>query len=98
VDISPFTCMNGIVSESIYPKLSRDCGSIPIRNFYFDGTQADLDRDIEVFLELARSYQERKPRKRHYPVRFTKCERRQADGRALPPSSWRTRTRGMSRL
>jgi predicted nucleotide-binding protein (sugar kinase/HSP70/actin superfamily) len=56
VDISPFTCMNGIVSEAIYPKLSRDYGGIPIRNFYFDGTQSDLDRDLGIFLELARTY------------------------------------------
>ena len=25
IDISPFTCMNGIICESIYPKVSRDC-------------------------------------------------------------------------
>jgi len=60
VDISPFTCMNGIVSEAIYPRLSRDLGGIPIRNFYFDGTQSDLDRDVGIYLELARSYQEKK--------------------------------------
>ena len=39
IDISPFTCMNGIVCESIYPKVSRDCDGIPIRTFYFDGSQ-----------------------------------------------------------
>jgi len=60
VDISPFTCMNGIVSEAIYPRISRDLGGIPIRNFYFDGTQSDLDRDLGVYIELARSYQRRK--------------------------------------
>ena len=60
VDISPFTCMNGVVSEAIYPKLSRDCAGIPIRNFYFDGQQSDLDRDIGIYLELARSYREKK--------------------------------------
>jgi predicted nucleotide-binding protein (sugar kinase/HSP70/actin superfamily) len=60
IDISPFTCMNGIVSEAIYPKLSRDLGGIPIRNFYFDGTQSDLDRDLGVYIELARGYQRRK--------------------------------------
>jgi predicted nucleotide-binding protein (sugar kinase/HSP70/actin superfamily) len=60
IDISPFTCMNGIVSEAIYPRLSRDLGGIPIRNFYFDGTQSDLDRDLGVYLELARSYMKRK--------------------------------------
>jgi len=60
VDISPFTCMNGIVCEAIYPRLSRDLGGLPIRNFYFDGTQSDLDRDLGVFLELARAHRQRK--------------------------------------
>ena len=49
--------MNGIVCEAIYPRLSRDLGGIPIRNFYFDGAQSDLDRDLGVYMELARSYQ-----------------------------------------
>jgi len=52
--------MNGIVCEAIYPRVSRDLGGIPIRNFYFDGTQSDLDRDLGVYLELARSYQRKK--------------------------------------
>ena len=76
VDISPFTCMNGVVSEAIYPKLSRDYGGIPIRNFYFDGQQSDLDRDIGIYLELARSYRERKPYERFYPARFSWQERK----------------------
>jgi len=59
IDISPFTCMNGIVCEAVYPKVSRDLGGIPIRNFYFDGTQSDLDRDLGVYMELARSYQKK---------------------------------------
>jgi len=66
IDISPFTCMNGIVSEAIYPKLSKDYGGIPIRNFYFDGTQSDLDHDLGIYMELARSYREQK----HWPRRF----------------------------
>jgi predicted nucleotide-binding protein (sugar kinase/HSP70/actin superfamily) len=70
IDISPFTCMNGIVSEAIYPKLSKAYGGIPIRNFYFDGTQADLDRDLGIYMELARSYREKKPYKRHFPAYF----------------------------
>ncbi len=70
IDISPFTCMNGIVSEAIYPKLSKDFGGIPIRNFYFDGTQSDLDRDLGIYMELARSYKERKTFKREYPACF----------------------------
>jgi predicted nucleotide-binding protein (sugar kinase/HSP70/actin superfamily) len=70
IDISPFTCMNGIVSEAIYPKLSKDFGGIPIRNFYFDGTQSDLDRDLGIYMELARSYKERKKYPRKYPPCF----------------------------
>jgi len=70
IDISPFTCMNGIVSESIYPKLSKDYGGIPIRNFYFAGTQSDLDRDLGIYMELARSYREKKTYQRTYPAYF----------------------------
>ena len=70
VDISPFTCMNGVVSEAIYPKLSRDLAGIPIRNFYFDGQQSDLDRDLGMFLDMARSYHDSKPFRRLYPRRF----------------------------
>jgi predicted nucleotide-binding protein (sugar kinase/HSP70/actin superfamily) len=62
IDISPFTCMNGIVSEAIYPKLSREHDAIPIRTFYFDGTQSHLERDLGIFLELARGYRKRKAR------------------------------------
>lgn len=61
IDISPFSCMNGIVGEAIYPRVSRDHAGIPIRNFYFDGTHSDLERDIGIFLELARSYRRGKP-------------------------------------
>jgi predicted nucleotide-binding protein (sugar kinase/HSP70/actin superfamily) len=67
IDISPFTCMNGIVCEAIYPRISRDSGGIPIRNFYFDGTQSDLDRDLGVYMELARSYRIRKTRPTSHP-------------------------------
>jgi predicted nucleotide-binding protein (sugar kinase/HSP70/actin superfamily) len=61
IDISPFTCMNGIICEAIYPRISQDHSGIPIRNFYFDGTESDLERDIGIFLELARNYGRRKP-------------------------------------
>jgi predicted nucleotide-binding protein (sugar kinase/HSP70/actin superfamily) len=60
VDVSPFTCMNGIVSEAIYPKISRDCGGIPIHSLYFDGTQKALKQELGVFMELVRSYRERR--------------------------------------
>ncbi len=64
IDISPFTCMNGIVCESIYPKVSRDCDGIPIRTFYFDGSQTDLENDLGIFMELVHNYNRRKTRRR----------------------------------
>jgi len=70
VDISPFTCMNGIVTEAIYPRLSADHDSIPVRNFFFDGAQYDVERDLGIFMELVRSYQARKRVKRIYPSYF----------------------------
>jgi signal transduction histidine kinase len=56
--------LNGIVSESIYPKLSKDYGGIPIRNFYFDGTQMDLENDLGIFMELVHNYSRRKTKRR----------------------------------
>jgi len=56
VDISSFACMNEIVAESVFPKISADLGGFPIKVFYFDGTTQNLSRDIEIFLELARNY------------------------------------------
>jgi len=70
VDISPFTCMNGIISEAVYPKVSEDHDGMPIRNFYFDGTESDYDRDVEIFLELASTYMRRKKTVRNYPSHF----------------------------
>jgi len=56
VDISPFGCMNGVVSEAVYPAVSRDNGGIPIRNFYFDGSGGDAGNALEIFMELAANY------------------------------------------
>ncbi len=56
IDISPFTCMNGIVCEAVYPRLSRDLNGFPIRVFYFDGLKQSLETDMEIFMELARNY------------------------------------------
>lgn len=70
IDISPFTCMNGIVTESIFPRVSSDYNQFPIKNFYFDGTKTDLDRDIGIFLELARLYKQEKKNHRVYPKYF----------------------------
>jgi predicted nucleotide-binding protein (sugar kinase/HSP70/actin superfamily) len=70
IDISPFTCMNGIVTEAVYPSLQKDLENMPIRVFYFDGTQGDLERDVGIFLELARTYQRRKTHRRAFPAIF----------------------------
>jgi predicted nucleotide-binding protein (sugar kinase/HSP70/actin superfamily) len=70
IDISPFSCMNGIVSEALYPLQSQEHAGIPIKSFYFDGKGRDIIHGLEIFLELARSYQRRKPHPRHYPPWF----------------------------
>ena len=70
IDISPFSCMNGIVSEALYPRQSQEHAGIPIKNFYFDGKGGDLTASLEIFLELARAYQRRKPHPRRYPGCF----------------------------
>ena len=62
IDVSPFGCMNGIVSEAVYPKLSRENGGIPIRNFYVDRATSRLEDGLEIFLELARNYRARRTR------------------------------------
>ncbi|HPG41333.1 MAG TPA: hypothetical protein PLP19_05615 [bacterium] len=56
IDISPFTCMNGIITEAVYPRLSKDLNGFPIRVLYFDGTQSALHSDLEIFMELARNF------------------------------------------
>jgi predicted nucleotide-binding protein (sugar kinase/HSP70/actin superfamily) len=70
LDISPFTCMNGIVSEAVYPAVSADHDDIPIRVCYFDKVMSHIDRDLEIFLDLARAYARRKRRARVYPAYF----------------------------
>jgi predicted nucleotide-binding protein (sugar kinase/HSP70/actin superfamily) len=70
IDISPFTCMNGIICEAVYPTVSEACGNLPIRVMYFDGIGANMDRDVEIFLDLARAYQRRKQTRREYPACF----------------------------
>lgn len=71
IDISPFSCMNGIVSEAVYHTLSSDHDDIPIRNFYFDATSSNMERDLDIFMELAMSYSKRKSTQRRYPWYFT---------------------------
>ena len=57
IDISPFTCMNGIICESVYPRVIKDLNGFPIRVFYFDGLQSTVEDDVEIFMELAKNYQ-----------------------------------------
>jgi predicted nucleotide-binding protein (sugar kinase/HSP70/actin superfamily) len=70
IDISPFSCMNGIVSEAVYHKVSSDHDDLPIRNFYFDASSSNMDRDLDIFMELADSYRRRKRKPRRYPACF----------------------------
>lgn len=70
IDISPFTCMNGIICEAVYPSVSAEYDDLPIRTLYFDGVNTHVDRDLEIFLDLARAYQTRKRRPRTYPAYF----------------------------
>ena len=60
LDINPFSCMNGIVSEAVYPRLSRDCDGLPVRVLYFDGTRADRRYELDIFMDLVRDYAARK--------------------------------------
>jgi predicted nucleotide-binding protein (sugar kinase/HSP70/actin superfamily) len=60
LDINPFSCMNGIVSEAVYPRLSRDCDGLPVRVLYFDGTRADRRYELDIFMDLVREYVARK--------------------------------------
>jgi hypothetical protein len=62
--------MNGIICEAVYPAVSAACEDLPIRICYFDGVNTNVDRDLEIFLELARAYQRRKTKKRVYPRCF----------------------------
>lgn len=71
IDISPFSCMNGIVCEAVFPIVSQEHNNFPIRTFYFDGTQTTVEQDVEIFMELARNYQQRKKHQRSYPPVFS---------------------------
>ncbi len=70
VDISPFSCMNGIVTESVYHDVSGDHNNLPIRNFYFDASSSNMERDLDIFMELADSYRKQKTVRRIYPAYF----------------------------
>jgi predicted nucleotide-binding protein (sugar kinase/HSP70/actin superfamily) len=70
IDISPFSCMNGIVSEAVYHAVAAAHDDIPIRNFYFDASSSNMERDLDIFMELAVGYRKRKKRQRTYPACF----------------------------
>jgi predicted nucleotide-binding protein (sugar kinase/HSP70/actin superfamily) len=67
LDINPFSCMNGIVSEAVYPRVSRDCDGLPVRVLYFDGTRVDRRYELEIFMDLVRAYSARKKMPRRLP-------------------------------
>lgn len=70
IDISPFSCMNGIITEAVYHTVARQYDDIPIRNFYFDATSSNMERDLDIFMELASSYRKHKHTQRRYPAFF----------------------------
>jgi predicted nucleotide-binding protein (sugar kinase/HSP70/actin superfamily) len=71
IDISPFSCMNGIVSEAVYPLISKDHDDFPMKSLYFDGTSsASIERDLPIFMEMSRGYMKRKNKTRTYPWYF----------------------------
>ena len=70
IDISPFSCMNGIVTEAVLPVVSRDYENLPVRNFYFDASTSNMERDLDIFMELAAAYHRRKSARRQYPRTF----------------------------
>lgn len=67
LDINPFSCMNGIVSESVYPRLTRDCDGLPVRVIYYDGTHVDRRYELDIFMDLVREYSARKKTVRILP-------------------------------
>lgn len=73
IDISPFSCMNGIVSEAVYPLVSKDHEDFPIKSMYFDGNSSTaIERDLPIFMEMARGYMKRKNIQRTYPWYFNR--------------------------
>lgn len=70
LDVSPFSCMNGLVSEALYPRQSREHAGLPIQALTFDGTARDQSLELEIFLEMARDFQGSKPHPRRYPPAF----------------------------
>ena len=60
IDISPFSCMNGIICEAVYPRVSADLGHFPMRVLYFDGLLSTVEDDVEIFMELAKNYSRNK--------------------------------------
>jgi predicted nucleotide-binding protein (sugar kinase/HSP70/actin superfamily) len=69
LDINPFSCMNGIVSEAIYPRVSRMHDGLPIRVLYFDGSGADRRHELEIFMDLVGEYSARKKKPRRFPAK-----------------------------
>lgn len=68
LDINPFSCMNGIVAEAIYPRMSRKYDGLPVRVLYFDGSGADRRHELEIFMDLVGEYRDRKTTTRRFPA------------------------------
>jgi predicted CoA-substrate-specific enzyme activase len=52
VNVMPFSCMPSTIVSSIIPRLSRDCGDMPILNISFDGSEdATFQTRLEAFYE-----------------------------------------------
>ncbi len=62
IDLSPFSCMNGIISEAVYYRLSADLGGFPVKIFYFDETHRDISLELEIFMDMAGKYSNGKRR------------------------------------
>jgi predicted nucleotide-binding protein (sugar kinase/HSP70/actin superfamily) len=65
IDIGPFTCMNSIVCEALYPRISRDLGGLPVRSLYFDGMPVDLGMELGIFMEISRAHKRRRTKDRN---------------------------------
>lgn len=48
VNVSPFTCMPGNISQAIFQKISEDIG-IPVINMFYDGQRGE-NKKLEIFL------------------------------------------------
>lgn len=71
IDVSPFSCMNGIISEAVYPLITKDYNDFPIKSVYVDGSASKaVERDLPIFMELVKGYSNKKKIARKLPWYF----------------------------